>query len=421
MALMDYENTFVALGIKAKAAAQELHLATDEIRNKALAYTAVLLDQHRDDILQANAIDLGKAQENGVKTVMIDRLRLTNERIDGMIEGIQQVISLPTPLNQLLETIERPNGLVIKKVSVPLGVTLIMFEARPNVTVDASVLSLKAGNAVILRGGKEALETNKVLVSLLQKGAEKAGLPQEVVQLITIIDREAVSVLLRLRKYIDVVIPRGSASLINRIVEESTIPVIETGAGVCHVYIDKNVNLDWVVPIVMNAKAQRPSVCNAIETLLIHKDIASVVLPSILLACEEHHIEVRGDAQVQTYGDGVLPATEEDWSTEYNDYILSIKVVNTMEEAIEHINMYGTKHSESILTEDIRKQEEFMQKVDAAVVYANASTRFTDGFEFGMGAEIGISTQKLHARGPMGLTALTSYKYLVYGDGQIRI
>ncbi len=415
-----YVNIFKDMGEKAKIASMQLSLATTEQKNDALKAMKQHILQHSKRILDANQIDMDEADRNGVPLTMRDRLKLTEERILQIAEGIGQVVELPDPIGIIKETSTRPNGLHIQKITVPLGVVAIIYEARPNVTVDAATLCLKAGNAVILRGGKEAFHTNIVLVNILQEAAVSVGLDKHVVQLVEVVDREAVSVLLNQRQYIDVVIPRGGAGLINRIVNESRIPVIETGSGVCHTYIDKKCDLDLAVNVSINAKIQRPSTCNAMETLLIHKDVVSSFLPRFLDGCRPYKLEIRGDEFVRFFDKSIKEANESDWETEYNDFILSIKTVNSIEEAIEHINRYGTKHSEAIITTDEKAGAQFMAAVDASSVYVNASTRFTDGFEFGFGAEIGISTQKLHARGPMGLTALTSYKYLVQGTGQLR-
>ncbi len=415
-----YVNIFKDMGEKAKIASMQLSLATTEQKNDALQAMKQHILQHSKRILDANKIDMDEADKNGVPLTMRDRLKLTEERILQIAEGIGQVVDLPDPIGVIKETTTRPNGLHIQKITVPLGVVAIIYEARPNVTVDAATLCLKAGNAVILRGGKEAFHTNIVLVNILQEAAVSVGLDKHVVQLVEVVDREAVSVLLNQRQYIDVVIPRGRAGLIIRIVNESRIPVIEMGSGVCHTYIDKKCDLDLAVNVSINAKVQRPSTCNAMETLLIHKDVVSSFLPLFLDGCRPYKLEIRGDEFVRSFDKNIKEANESDWETEYSDFILSIKTVNSIEEAIEHINRYGTKHSEAIITTDEKAGAQFMAAVDASSVYVNASTRFTDGFEFGFGAEIGISTQKLHARGPMGLTALTSYKYLVQGTGQLR-
>lgn len=415
-----YEKYFANMGQAAKVAAEVLNETSTEKKNIVLLTIAEGLINGQEEILKANQKDCEEAEANGLRQIMMDRLRLTAERIEQIALGVKQVAELPDPIGRTLEEFDRPNGLHIKKVSVPMGVIAMIYEARPNVTADAAALCLKTGNAVILRGGKEAMHSNQAIVKIMQEAAVKAGLPREVIQLVEITDRDAVSVLLKQRSYIDLVIPRGSAGLIQRIVTESSIPVIETGSGVCHVYVDEFADPAIVVPILINSKVQRPSVCNSAETVLIHKNIKEQLLPAILQALHDNQVEVRGDKAVVAADQLVKPASAEDWATEYNDLTISAGIVDSVEEAVAHINRYGTKHSECILTEDAERAAYFMNAVDASTVYVNASTRFTDGFEFGLGAEIGISTQKTHARGPMGLEALTSYKYLVFGHGQIR-
>lgn len=433
----NYKNILETIAKNSKKASIFLNTLTEEQKNKALNEIASNLIDKTSEILEANERDLANAKINGVKDVMIDRLRLTQKRILDIANGVKQVIELPDPVGIKLAENIREDGLAIKKVSVPLGVILMIYEARPNVTVDAAVLALKAGNAVILRGGKEAFETNKVLVEIIQDALNNVNVAKDAVQLIPITDRKAVGPLLELKKYIDVVIPRGSAGLIQYIVNNSAIPVIETGAGVCHVYVDSEADQDKAVDIVLNAKVQRPSVCNAAETLLINKDVLNETCANILPKLWKNNVETRMDEKSYDiamkiwnafvkenaeFSDKKLlvKAKDEDWATEYNDLILSIKVVDNLDKAIEHISEYGTKHSEAIITENKEKANKFMQVIDASTVYQNASTRFTDGFEFGFGAEIGISTQKLHARGPMGLPVLTTYKYLVVGKGHVR-
>ena len=363
---------------------------------------------------------MAQAGDYNLPQIMYDRLRLTKERIEQMALGVRELVDLEDPIGEVMESSTRPNGMEITKVRVPLGVIAMFYEARPNVTVDAAALCMKTGNAVILRGGKEAFHTNECLVNLLRDALTEVNLPADAVELVTVTDRAAVSDLLRQREYIDVVIPRGGAGLIKRIVEESRIPVIETGSGVVHVYVDKDCDEAKIVPIVVNAKVQRPSVCNSAETLLIHEAVAPKLLPIIEDALMAKQVELRGDEASRAIVKDIKAAEESAWSTEYNDLIMNVKVVPSVEAAIAHINHYGTKHSECIITENKEAAQAFLQQVDASTVYVNVSTRFTDGFEFGLGAEIGISTQKLHARGPMGLLALTSYKYYVQGDGQIR-
>ncbi len=416
----EYLAIFTDMGKKAKKASTALLSADEAKKNEALAAIADSLEAHSAEILAANEEDMKNAATNGLPTIMMDRLRLTADRIHQMAEGVRQVIDLEDPTGKVLETVTRPNGLEVKKVSVPLGVIAIIYEARPNVTVDAAALTLKTGNAVILRGGKEAMGSNQCMVGIIRDALKSVGLPEDAVQLVTITDREAVGPLLTLRDYIDVVIPRGGAGLIKRIVTESIIPVIETGSGVVHVFIDETADEAKAVPIVVNAKVQRPSVCNSAETLLVHRLAAPHLLPKLAEALEAKNVRLVGDGRVRSLLPKVEPATDESWATEYNDLIMNVKIVDDVDEAIDHINHYGTKHSECIVTEDKANAAKFQRDVDASTVYVNASTRFTDGFEFGFGAEIGISTQKLHARGPMGLPALTSYKYLVTGDGQVR-
>ena len=354
-----------------------------------------------------------------VPDTMLDRLLLSKERINQMAEGVRQVSLLPSPVGTILETINRPNGLHIEKRAVPFGVIGIIFEARPNVTVDAGALCFKTANATILRGGKEAYRTNRVIVSIMQDVLEANDLPRAAIQLVEVLDREAVSVLLQQRRYIDVVIPRGGAGLIQRVVRDSMIPVIETGSGVCHTYVDAEANIDMAVDIAVNAKVQRPSVCNSMETLLVHKSIAPKFLLALDHKLEPHHVTIHGTPDVLQIVKGIA-VDEHSFSTEYNDLDLNVAIVSSVDEAISHINQYTTHHSEAIVTDNMKTAQHFMNLIDCSTVYHNASTRFTDGFEFGFGAEIGISTQKLHARGPMGLHALTSYKYFVFGTGQIR-
>lgn len=415
-----YEELFHNMGQKARQGAFVLQSASTEQKNNALVAIARILTEHIDEILAANAKDMSLSDQYNLPKIMLDRLKLTKERIEQMAKGVVEVVDLQDPVGILLDETTRPNGLVIKKISVPLGVIAMLYEARPNVTVDAAALCLKSGNAVILRGGKEAFYSNQCLVALIRQALESVGLPADAVQLVEVLDRKAVSDLLRQRKYIDVVIPRGGAGLIRRIVEESRIPVIETGSGVVHIYVDKDCDEAKVIPIVLNAKVQRPSVCNSAETLLIHEAVAAKLLPKIGEALKEKGVTLTGDAKSRALIQGMEEASDTAWSTEYNDLIMNVKVVPDLEAAIDHINTYGTKHSEAIITEDEAAAARFMDAIDATTVYRNASTRFTDGFEFGFGAEIGISTQKLHARGPMGLPALTSYKYFVYGEGQVR-
>jgi len=405
---------------RAKEASRKLACIPEEIRNTALLAMAWDLEARQEEILEANAKEVAAAKERATRLNMIDRLILTPKRIHDMAEGIRQVVKLPDPLGKLdFETV-RPNGLKIRRVRVPFGVVGIVYEARPNVTADAIALCIKSGNACILRGGSEAVRTNKKISDILKEAATANGIPSTAIEFIGIMDRDAVVVMCRLRKLVDVIIPRGGAGLIARVIEHSTVPVIETGTGICHTFIDKTADLDMAIKICMNAKTSRPSVCNAMETLLIHKDIAEEFLPKVATALIEAKVELRGDEASRKIFPDMKEAVEEDWTTEYNDLILSVKIVDDVDDAIEHINKYSSQHSDAIITRDADNAKKFELMVDSADVYVNASTRFTDGFEFGFGAEIGISTQKLHARGPMGLEALTTMKYLIEGDGQIR-
>lgn len=408
------------LGQNAKKSARILNSLGQAEKNNCLKVVAEELIKNTDTILQANDIDVQKAIEKGVKSSLIDRLKLTNDRIKGMAEGIQQVISLDDPVGQTVSAWIRPNGLEIAQKRVPLGVIGIIFESRPNVTADAFSLCFKTGNATILRGGSDAFNSNKAIVDIIRKSIESVGLPADCVQLLEDTSRETATKMMKLNKYIDVLIPRGGAGLIKTIVENSTIPTIETGTGNCHIYVDEFANIDMAVKIIENAKTQRLGVCNACESLVIHKNIVEKALPSICDVLKSHGVEIRGDEIAQSIVKDIVPATNEDWGKEYLDAIISVKIVNSIDEAIEHINTYNTKHSESIITENYDNSRKFTSQIDASSVYVNASTRFTDGFEFGFGAEIGISTQKLHARGPMGLLALTTTKYVILGNGQIR-
>ena len=404
----------------AKKAAGKLAITSTAIKNKAMLAMAQALLDKQEEILAANAVDMEAAAAKGMKTSMLDRLKLTPERIAGMAEGLEQVAALPDPIGNVVGGSRLANGLSITKVRVPLGVIGIIYEARPNVTADAVGLCLKSGNAVILKGGSEAMQSNIAIANILSEAAEAAGIPEGSVQFVDTSDRQAVNDLIHMNGLVDVVIPRGGAGLIKTVVMNATVPVIETGAGVCHTFIDASTNVEMAMKICYNAKVQRPSVCNAMETLLVHKDAADKFMPPMLAKYFEAGVEIRGDERVQAYSDKVVPVTEEDWSTEYGDLRLSVKIVDSLEEAMEHIAQYTTYHSECIVTEDYENARTFQMGVDAAAVYVNASTRFTDGFEFGFGAEIGISTQKLHARGPMALPELTSTKYLINGNGQAR-
>lgn len=404
----------------AKQAAAKLAVTSTAVKNAALLAMAAALEAQQDEILAANERDMTAAAAKGMKSSMLDRLKLTAERISGMADGLRQVAGLADPVGNVIDGKTLPNGLHITKIRVPLGVIGIIYEARPNVTADAAGLCLKSGNAVILKGGSEAMESNKTVAAILAQAAEGAGIPAGSIQFIDTSDRQAVQELIHMNGLVDVVIPRGGAGLIQAVVRNASVPVIETGAGVCHTYVDKDADVEMAMKIAFNAKVQRPSVCNAMETLLVHKDIADKFLPMMLMMYNSSAVEIRGDEAVQEYSGQVHPATEEDWSTEYGDLRLSVKIVDSIEEAMAHIAKYGTGHSECIVTNNYQAAQLFQYTVDAAAVYVNASTRFTDGNEFGFGAEIGISTQKLHARGPMALPELTSTKYLINGNGQVR-
>lgn len=413
--------TMEEMGKRAKSASRQLGHAGTELKNQALRAIAQGLCAQADRILAENRKDLDAAATAGIPSPMLDRLTLTRERLEGIAAGVEKVAALEDPIGQVLGGTVRPNGLRIEKVRVPLGVIGIIFEARPNVTADAASLCLKSGNACILRGGREAIRSNLAVASVMRAAIEQAGLPADAVQVVEDTSHESARQMMHLNGYIDVLIPRGGAGLIRTVVEGASVPVIQTGAGNCHVYVDAAADLDMAARIIDNAKTSRPSVCNAAETLLVHRSVAEAFLPKAKALLDRSHVELRGcETTRRILGPEVRPATEEDWATEYNDYILAVRVVDSLDEAIAHINRYGTGHSEAIVTEDCRSSDRFMEEVDAAAVYRNASTRFTDGFEFGFGAEIGISTQKLHARGPMGLSELTSTQYRVYGSGQIR-
>ena len=404
----------------AKQAAAKLAVTSTAVKNAALLAMAAALEAQQSEILAANERDMTAAAAKGMKSSMLDRLKLTAERISGMADGLRQVAGLADPVGNVIDGKTLPNGLHITKIRVPLGVIGIIYEGRPNVTADAAGLCLKSGNAVILKGGSEAMESNKTVAAILAQAAEGAGIPAGSIQFIDTSDRQAVQDLIHMNGLVDVVIPRGGAGLIQAVVRNASVPVIETGAGVCHTYVDKDADVEMAMKIAFNAKVQRPSVCNAMETLLVHKDIADKFLPMMLMMYNSSAVEICGDEAVQEYSGQVHPVTEEDWSTEYGDLRLSVKIVDSIEEAMAHIAKYGTGHSECIVTNNYQAAQLFQYTVDAAAVYVNASTRFTDGNEFGFGAEIGISTQKLHARGPMALPELTSTKYLINGNGQVR-
>lgn len=408
------------MGQKAQAAKYELAKISAVEKNKALLQAARLLTERTEQILAANDKDLRTGEANGMHPGMLDRLRLNSKRLEAMAEGLRQIALLEDPVGEILEAFDRPNGLHIEKRRVPMGVIGIIYESRPNVTADAFGLCFKTGNAVILKGGSDAIHSNAAITAVIRKALEESRITPDAVQLITDTDRAVTAQFMKLNRYVDVLIPRGGAGLIRAVVDNSTIPVIETGTGNCHIYVDKDGDVEKAVPIIINAKTQRIGVCNACESLLIHKGIREMLLPRLGAALKEYHVEIRGDEQVLSILPEAVAATEEDYGREYLDYILSIKTVAGVEEAIAHINKYNTGHSDAIITENKETADSFLKQVDSACVYVNASTRFTDGFEFGFGAEIGISTQKLHARGPMGLKELTSYKYTVVGNGQVR-
>lgn len=408
------------LGINAKKAAGILTTADTDIKNKALLAIGKALVDNADTIINANKIDIENGKKAGLNAGLIDRLMLDEDRIKGIADGCIQVAKLDDPCGRVLETVERPNGLVIKKVSCPMGVIGIIYEARPNVTADAAALCLKSGNAVILRGGKEAIESNKAIADIMRSAVEGVGLPADAIQLVSDTSRESSTELMKMKDYLDCLIPRGSKGLIKAVVENSTVPVIETGSGNCHVYVDKYADINMAAEIIFNAKTQRISVCNACESLVIHSDIIEKALPAIKAKLDEKQVIIKGDERARAVCPEIEAADEADFSTEYLDYIISVKTVDSLNEAIDHINANSTGHSESIVTDDNDRALLFMSRVDSSSVYHNASTRFTDGGEFGLGAEIGISTQKLHARGPMGLRELTTTKYLIFGNGQVR-
>jgi glutamate-5-semialdehyde dehydrogenase len=413
-------NYLEQLGSNAKKASIQLNLLGQEEKNTALRACAGALLEAQTEILSANEIDVKQAIANEVKSSLIDRLRLTPERLQGMVDGILQICTLPDPIGEVLSMTVRPNGLQIGQKVVPLGVVGIIYESRPNVTADAFGLCFKTGNAVILRGGSDAIHSNQAIVKALRIGLHNAGINEDAVSLVEDTSREVARDFMKLNRYIDVLIPRGGAGLIKTVVENSTVPVIETGTGNCHVYVDEFADFNMALDIIDNAKTQRLGVCNTCESLVLHEKIYREFLPMLYDRLHEKEIEIRADERACALNKGLTPATEEDYATEYLDKIISLKVVNSIEEAIEHINYYSTKHSEAIITKDYEHAMKFLNEIDSAAVYVNASTRFSDGYEFGYGAEIGISTQKLHARGPMGLKALTTIKYIIFGNGQIR-
>ncbi len=414
-------ETIAELTRKAKDASSQVAEAPTSLKNEALVAVARLLIENEEDIIQNNKVDLDRlVQKKDYSKAFYDRLQLTPERIADMAGGLREIAALPDPVGEMLSMWKRPNGLQVGLVQVPLGVIGIIYEARPNVTVDAAGLTLKSGNAVVLRGSSEAINSNRCLAKILRRGLRESGLPEDAVTLVEDTGRDAALELMRMNEFVDVLIPRGGASLIKTVVENATVPVLETGEGNCHTYIDAGADIEMAVKIADNAKTQRPGVCNAMETLLVHREIAPAFLPASLEVLTGKGVEVRGCERTRQHYPGIKEAVEEDWGTEYLDMILAVKVVDSFEEAVGHINAYGTGHSEAIITTDYSRALAFLSKVDAAAVYVNASTRFTDGFEFGLGAEMGISTQKLHARGPMGLQALTSKKFVVFGEGQVR-
>lgn len=408
------------IGLKALAAKDFLATVTTEDKNRALLSIAKALRDSSETIITENKTDLENGRKNGLSDGMLDRLMLDESRIDGIAKAVEDVVALDDPCGRLLEEVTRPNGLVIKKVSVPIGVIGIIYESRPNVTADAAVLCLKSSNAVILRGGKEAINSNIAIVAAMRSALADCGFDENCIQLVTDTSRESANQMMKMNGVIDCLIPRGGRGLIRSVVENSTVPVIETGSGNCHIYVDESADIEMAANIIYNAKTQRVGVCNACESLVIHSGIIKNALPVIKEKLDEKNVEIRGDERAMTAANGVLPASEEDFACEYLDYKISVKTVDSLDEAIKHINKYSTGHSESIITNNMDNAREFLQRIDSSSVYVNASTRFTDGGEFGLGAEIGISTQKLHARGPMGLRELTTTKYLIYGTGQTR-
>ena len=413
-------NSLTDLGIKAKEASLSLTMASSELKNKALTAIAEALKEFSSEIVAANALDIKAAEEKGMSKAMLDRLSLDQKRVFAMADGVSALCALPDPVGNILDEYERPNGIKITKISVPMGVIAIIYEARPNVTSDAAAIALKAGSSVILRGGKEAFNSNLKTVEIMRRAVSKAGLPAYLIQLVTDTSRRSATDLMTLNGYVDVLIPRGGAGLIKAAVENSTVPVIETGTGNCHAFVDETADIEMAANIVFNGKVQRPSVCNALESLLVHGKIYEKALPEICGRLKEAGVEIRGCEKTCALLPYAVPATEEDFSTEFLGYTISVKVVSDLYEAVKHIGIHSTHHSEVIITNSCENAKYFTSAVDSAAVYVNASTRFTDGGEFGLGAEIGISTQKLHARGPMGLRELTSYKYIINGDGQIR-
>ena len=413
-------ENLILMGENAKKAAYDLSILSTKTKNNALALMAKELLDSKEEIIRANKIDMQEAKNKNVSETLLDRLYLNDKRVEDMATGLLEIVKLPDPVGEIISMWKRPNNLQIGQKRVPIGVIGIIYESRPNVTCDAAGLCLKSGNATILRGGSDAINSNKAIVKALRNGIEKSGLPKDAIQLVSDTDREVAQKMMRLNEYIDILIPRGGENLIKSVVKNATIPVIETGTGNCHIYVDESADFNMAIDIVLNAKTQRPGVCNAAEKLLIHENISKEFLPKVVKALREKNVEIRGDEKSKEVVDDIILAKDEEWDKEYLDYIIAVKIVENVDEAIKHINNHGTKHSEAIITESYKNSQKFLERVDAAAVYVNASTRFTDGSEFGFGAEIGISTQKLHARGPMGLKELTSTKYIIYGNGQIR-
>lgn len=413
-------RTLTEIGESAKIAKRALAKLTTDEKNNILLKAAEALKNNYAEILKANEIDLENGEKNGLKPSIMDRLALSKDRIYAMADGLEQIAKLPDPIGEILNMKTLPNGLIVGQKRVPMGVIGIIYEARPNVTSDAFGLCLKAGSAVILRGGKEAINSNIATINVFKNAIKELNVDENIVQLVEDTSRESANEMMKMNGYIDVLIPRGGAGLIQAVVQNSTVPVIETGVGNCHIFVDESADINKAVNIIVNAKAQRPGVCNAAETMLVHKNIANEFLPISIRALREKNVEIRGDKAVKAIVNDVVDATDEDWATEYLDYILAVKIVDNIDDAIDHITKYSTGHSECIVSENYTNTQRFLQEIDSAAVYVNASTRFTDGNEFGFGAEIGISTQKLHARGPMGLKELTTTKYLIYGNGQIR-
>lgn len=408
------------IGQKAKETSYVLGKMGTNLKNAGLLAAAQEILDEENEILKANAADVARAKERGMAPGLVDRLELNHKRIEGIVEGMRQVVGLDDPVGEVISMKKRPNGLLIGQKRVPLGVVGIIYESRPNVTADAFGLCFKTGNVVVLKGGSDAMHSNIAIVKVIREALRACKVDEDAIQLIEDTDRAVTTALMKRKDFLDVLIPRGGAGLIRAVVENSTVPVIETGTGNCHIYVDESADLDMAVNIIFNAKTQRIGVCNACESLVVHEKVEKALMPLLKAKLDEKSVEIRGDEQVQESVSGIVPAVESDWGKEYLDYILSVKTVSSIDEAIAHINRYNTGHSEAIITRDYANAQKFLEEVDAAAVYVNASTRFTDGFEFGFGAEIGISTQKLHARGPMGLTALTTMKYIIYGNGQVR-